>query len=179
VVPYAVPVYAGGYYGDVDPYYGNGYAPQQPPNVTVVVPQQPTPSVVINQHYTPPETAQPTLREYSSGELPESRLKVYEGPESGTGEAKPPQKAPAPQAAAPQTAEASESQPTIYLIALKDTTVRQAIGHWTDGTTLHYVTPKASVNRVSLDMVDREMTVRLNAERKLEFDFTPSVRQKE
>ena len=75
VVPYAYPVFYGGGYG-----YG-GYYGQEPqaPNVTVVVPQQPVPQVVINNSYVP-DTAKPVLREYSPGELPESNVRVYEGP---------------------------------------------------------------------------------------------------
>src|SRR5688500_126204 len=64
VVPYAVPVY----YRDP---YGYGYQEQQQPNVTVAVPQQPPPAVVINHHYTP-DTAKPVLRDYSNSDLPES-----------------------------------------------------------------------------------------------------------
>jgi hypothetical protein len=155
VVPYAVPVYAGGFgYADY------GMAPQQP-NITVVVPQQPTPSVIINQHYTPQEAANPVLRDYSSTELPESGVKVYEATPRKKEESRP----------APARTSVQDQEPTIYLIALKDTTVRQAIGYWVDDSTLHYVTPKASINHISMDMVDRETTVRLNAERKLDFDF--------
>jgi hypothetical protein len=64
-----------------------------------------------------------------------------------------------------------DEKPTIYLIALKDGTLRQAIGYWTQGDTLHYVTPDSSVNHLSIGMVDRERSIELNAERKLEFDL--------
>jgi hypothetical protein len=155
VVPYAVPVYAGGFgYAD----YG---MPPEQPNVTVVVPQQPTPSVIINQHYTPQEASNPVMRDYSSADLPESGIKVYEAN---------PRKPEGPKAA-PARSSVHDQEPTIYLIALKDTTVRQAIGYWVEDNTLHYVTPKASINHISMDMVDRDTTVRLNSERKLDFDF--------
>jgi hypothetical protein len=158
VVPYAVPVFTGGFgYGYAD----YGMVPQQP-NVTVVVPQQPTPSVIINQHYTPQEASNPVLRDYSSADLPDSGIKVYEAnPAPRKQEPKP----------GPARSSVSDQEPTIYLIALNDTTVRQAIGYWVDDNTLHYVTPKASINHISMDMVDRETTVRLNSERKLDFDF--------
>ena len=169
VVPYAVPVYYG------DPYYGYGYGqapPQQTPNVTVVVPQQPTPSVIINQHYTP-ENAKPVLREYSTDELPESAgLRVYEGP-----------KADAPgtpdgtrQPATAARRELASDKPTIYLIALRDSTVRQAIGYWLEDGTVHYVTPQSTINHVSLDQVDREMSRQLNVDRGLEFELVPRTR---
>lgn len=155
IVPYAYPVYFGG-----GGYYGYD---QQPTNVTVVVPQQPAPNVIINNSYVP-ETAKPVLREYSAGELPESAsVRVYEG--SG-----------APNRSEPAAARGSvrsimDEKPTIYLVALKDGTVRQAIGYWQQGDTFHYVTPESSINHVSLQMVDRERSIELNAERKLEFDL--------
>jgi hypothetical protein len=156
VVPYAIPVFVGG-----GGYYGDPYAAPQP-NVTVVVPQQPTPSVVINQHYTPPEAPKPVLREYSRSDLPETGgLRVYEGPKT------------APAVAAAPAPVPADDKPTIYLIALKDSTVRQAIGYWLEGEdTLKYVTPKGTISQVTLDQVDRQTSVQLNAERKLEFDVT-------
>jgi len=153
VVPYAYPVYyGGGGYGDYPP-------EQQPSNVTVVVPQQQVPQVIINNGYTP-ETANPVLREYGEGELPESGVRVYEGSSKK-------------HASAPPRSDRSvmDEKPTIYLIALKDGTLRQAIGYWTQGETLHYVTPDSSVNHLSIGMVDRERSIELNAERKLEFDL--------
>lgn len=157
VVPYAVPVY-------YDPGY---YAAQQQPNITVVVPQQQTPSVVINHNYAP-DTPRPIMRDYSDVELPKSGgLQVFEGPKSSASEAQPAEEK---RAAAPGRTLASDT-PNIYLIALKDSTVRQAIGWWTEGNTLHYVTPQSSINRITLDQVDYESSTKLNAERKLEFDL--------
>ena len=161
VVPYAVPVYYG------DPY---AYAEPQPsPNVTVVMPQQPTPSVVINHNYTP-ETAKPVLREYSSETTESGGVRVYEGPgkkaEDQKAQAAPPAK---------QPAQASD-KPTIYLIALKDSTVRQAIGYWVEGDTLRYVTPQSTIQQVPLEQVDKEISQQLNAERNLEFDLNAARR---
>ena len=153
VVPYAFPVYMGGY-------YGSGYYDQQPNNVTVVVPQQPAPTVIINNSYVP-ETAKPALREYSAGELEESSgIRVYEGTK--------PRTAPA---AVPSGRSIMDEKPNIYLIALKDGTVRQALGYWQQGDTFHYVTPESSINHLSVAMVDRERSIELNAERKLDFDL--------
>jgi hypothetical protein len=53
VVPYAYPVFSGGYYGG----YGEAPPPQQP-NVTVIYPPQQTP-VIIQQM--PPQSAQPQV----------------------------------------------------------------------------------------------------------------------
>lgn len=176
VVPYAVPVYYGGY-GYANGYGGGYYDPaqQSPTNVTVVVPQQPTPSVIINQTFPGAEGTRSEVRESASNEIPETGgIRVYE----------PGRRSEAPQpknekqvAQSPEPAKASapartrDDKPTIYLIALKDSTIRQAIGYWVKGDKLSYVTPQASVNHVSLDMVDREMSVQLNAERNLELDL--------
>ncbi|MBI1895300.1 MAG: hypothetical protein HYZ57_10540 [Acidobacteria bacterium] len=163
VVPYAYPVFVGGGFYD--------YAPPQPAsNITVVVPQQPAPSVIINHNYTP-ETAEPVMRDYSNTELPESAssrsssgMRVYEAPVAPAAE---PERRPGRAASAPRP---DEDRPTIYLIALNDGTVYSAIGYWAEGETLHYVTPQGSLNRVSLDRIDRATTAQLNRERNVDFD---------
>ncbi|MDZ4800659.1 MAG: hypothetical protein SGI92_21075 [Bryobacteraceae bacterium] len=154
VVPYAVPVFYGGAY---DPYYAQQ---QQQPNFTVVVPQQPAPSVIINQTFHNGELA--------SAEVPErGGLRVYEAPRS------PNAVAPAEQKPEPaKRTYARDDKATIYLIALKDATVKEAIGYWLEGTsTLAYVTPDATITRVTLDLVDREGSLQLNAQRNLEFEL--------
>jgi hypothetical protein len=67
----------------------------------------------------------------------------------------------------------ADDRPTIYIIALRDSTARQAIGYWLQDNALHYVTPQGTLHNVPLDMVDREASERFNAERKLEFDMQP------
>lgn len=165
-IPYAVPVYVGGGYG-----YGYDFAPQQPAaNVTVVIPQQPTPSVIINHNYTP-QTARPELKDYSNSDLPETparspEVQIYTAPTPGRGEDRGP--APSqPRAAAP------DDKPTIYLIALKDGTVRSAIGYWSEEGVLHYVTPQGTINRFSLEFLDTATTEQLNRERGLEWELKP------
>lgn len=148
VVPYAFPVFYGG---------GGYYQEPQTPNVTVVVPQQPVPNVIINNTYAP-DTGKPTVQ--SSEGVRESNVRVYEGPSSQT----------AAVVAKPARSVLDE-KPTIYLIALTDGTVRQAIGYWLQGDTLHYITPETSVNHLSVGMVDRQRSIDLNAQQKLEFDL--------
>jgi hypothetical protein len=160
VVPYAYPVFVGG-----GGYYGYG-AEAPSTNVTVVVPQQPAPQVIINNSYVP-ETANPVVREYSQGEPTESSgIRVYEGSQARTT---------TPPAAAPKGSGTSimDEKATIYQIALTDGTVRQAIGYWQQGETFHYITPESTINHLSLAMVDRDRSIQLNAERKLEFDIRP------
>lgn len=165
VVPYAVPVWSGGYYG----YSGYGM-PQAQPNITVVMPQQQTPSVIINQYSgTDAPRTVTTAENIERGEL-----KVYEATPRRS-------EKPAESAAEPATAPAAarsyvrDDKPNIYMIALKDDTVRQAIGYWVEGALLKYVTPQATITSVSLEMIDREASVRLNAQHKLELDLPPAI----
>jgi hypothetical protein len=160
IVPY--PVYYGGYYG-YDPSaagYANapgaaGYADdgsQSGPGL---------PSVVINQNFVPPQ-ANPTIRDYSadqaSPQQDQAGMKVYQAPPSH------------PYAdAAAQRAAGSGDQPTIYLIALRDHTIVQALGYWMEGSTLHYVSAEHTLNQLSIDLVDRDLSQRLNDERGLDF----------
>lgn len=159
VVPYAYPVFYGGGYG-VDPGYG-----QQPPvnNVTVVVPQPPTPTVVINQNFGP-EQAHVRTSANEGGES--SGIRVWESSPS-----KPQVEKSATQPSPPERSMVADEKPNIFLIALKDSTLRSAIGYWVEDSTLQYVTPQGSVNHVSLDMVDRDLSERLNRERKLDFEL--------
>jgi hypothetical protein len=160
VVPYAVPVFGGYGYG-----YGYGY-PQQPaePNLTVVMPQQPTPTVIINNHYSSPEAAPKTS--VSVEDTRSGGIKVYEANPR-------PSETAAAQPEAQRTGNfyVRDDKPNIYLIAMNDRTVRQAIGYWVKGESLHYVTPGAKIEEVRLSDVDREASVKLNQARKLEFDL--------
>ena len=50
----------------------------------------------------------------------------------------------------------------LFWIALKDHRVYTAVAYWVQGQTLHYVTAEGSHNQVSLPLVDRQMSARLN-----------------
>lgn len=67
---------------------------------------------------------------------------------------------------APQAADdaAPASEPSHYLIAYKDHTIYAAVAYWVDGDTLHYFTEGNRHNQVSLSLVDRDLTARLNRE---------------
>ncbi|HLI86470.1 MAG TPA: hypothetical protein VKV17_21350 [Bryobacteraceae bacterium] len=143
-VPYAVPVYVGGYAGYTG-YYDSGVpadtaagAPPAQPNVIVVYPSGMPPSALsggYGEAYAPPVA---------------------------------PASSPAP-AVSPsdnrqdQAAASNPSSPT-YLVALKDHTIYSAVAYWVEGDTLHYFTSGSTHNQVSLSLVDRELTQRLNAE---------------
>jgi hypothetical protein len=159
IVPYPV-LAAPAYYP-----YGYGYGYDQPvmvqPDAGYMQQQQP-PVVIINQNYKP-DTIAPVVREYNNLPQPggaaaeqqqpqqqESTLKVYE---NRTG----------PRAAL------EEEKPTIFLIAMKEGNIMPALAFWVEGDTLHYITRESSHNKISLDRIDREFSVRLNKERGLEF----------
>ena len=144
-VPYALGGYYGGYYyGDQGMQPGLGSYPQQ---------QYMGPQVVINQNFAP-DVARPIVREYVSDA--NGGIRVY-GPQS--------------QVAQPEAPVAEES-PT-FLIAFKDHTIYAAIAYWVEGDTLHYVTNQSTHNQVSLDLVDRELSDRLNRERQVDFRLPP------
>lgn len=120
------------------------YYPQAQPNVVVLPQAQPGPQVIINQNFTP-EVARPVVKEYAS----DDGVRIYEVP---------------PRAAA-QPAESSGAEKRPYLLAMKDSSVYVAFTYWLEKDTLHYVTMQGAHNQVTLDRVDREMTLRLNRER--------------
>jgi hypothetical protein len=150
-LPYTGGVRRGGI-GYYVPVYVGGWVPQAEPAVTVVNPPQPAPPVVINQYFTP-ESPKPVLHDYTQAGLPEPpATRVYEAP------ATPP---------APRV----DQKPTIYLIAFKDGTIYTALSYWLEGDTLHYITTRGRHNRATLELVDVEMSERLNRERNLEFQI--------
>jgi hypothetical protein len=165
IVPY--PVYYGGYYG-YDPSaagYANGNAPGPTDDGSQAGPG--LPSVVINQNFVPPQ-ANPQVREYTGDQTTQpqqqdqSGMKLYQAPPTH------------PYAdAATQRASAGD-QPTIYLIALRDHTIVQALGYWMEGSTLHYVSAEHTLNQLSIDLVDRDLSQRLNDERGLDFRLPPA-----
>ena len=141
----------GGGFGGGAPYAypvyvgGGGYYEQPPveqqPNVVVIYPQQ-QPPVVINQMLGGPAQAQGPS-EISAG------VQAYE--------------APARETANNPTAEPS----SYYLIAFKDNSIYSALAYWIEGETLHYVTSGNNHNQVSLSLIDRPLTERLNRERRV------------
>ncbi|HTX40164.1 MAG TPA: hypothetical protein VME43_34330 [Bryobacteraceae bacterium] len=169
---YAYPVYVGGYgylpsyldsYGD-DAYPPDGYGPdggpvpppQAPPqsNVTVVYPPQQT-TVIINQS---PDGGTPSVS-------------VLQGPPPGY--APPPGMRRPPATAAPSNSSADDNETPHYLIAFKDHTIYSAVAYWVDGDTLHYFTTPSTHNQVSLALVDRDLTQRLNQESGIDLKLPP------
>jgi hypothetical protein len=52
---------------------------------------------------------------------------------------------------------------------MRDSSIFATVGYWVVGDTLNYLTRDGSHNRASLDLVDRELSQRLNDERRVEF----------
>jgi hypothetical protein len=145
VIPF--PVFYGGGYGY--------YAAFEPPPVArpfTEVDYAPRPPVVIINQNFQPDTPNPVLRDYSNTPLPPAVASR-----------------PAPPAAPQAARDPRDDDPTIYLVALSDGTVFQAVAYWVQGDTLNYITVEGSHNRATLDLVDRERSLRLNQERKVEF----------
>ena len=135
-IPYAVPIYVGGYAGYTG-YYGEGYPADA---AAPLVPSGGQPGVVVVYPSTVPGPA---------------------GPPAGYGQAYAP--APAPTTSAPEQANPTPA-PASYLIAFKDHTIYSAVAYWVEGDTLHYFTSGNTHNQVSLSLVDRDLTLRLNQE---------------
>lgn len=156
IVPYPV-FYGGGYGGgygygsDPNAAYAPGYADQAPP----VINSGEAPSVVINQNFIP-QQVNPQVREYNSNEPPDqqSGMRLYQNTSHPYADV---------------AANNSSDQPTIYLIAFKDHSIVQALGYWMEGATLHYVSVEHSLNQASINLIDRDLSQRLNDERGLEF----------
>jgi hypothetical protein len=67
----------------------------------------------------------------------------------------------------------STAEPSHYLIAFKDHSIYSAVAYWVDGDTLHYFTSGNTHNQVSVSLVDRDLTERLNEESGLELKLPP------
>jgi len=136
VVPVPVPVYVGGGYGlGSDNAFGPGFDNgYQGYAAAQPAPQQP--NVIVIYPPAPQQVAVP------NGGLPAATS---------------PETAPAPE-------ETSAAEPSHYLIALKDHTIYSAVAYWVEGDTLHYFTTPTTHNQVSLSLLDRDLTDRLNRE---------------
>jgi len=135
---YPYPVYIGGYYDT--PYISQQAAAlvpdQQPqqPNIVVIYPPQQQPATPA------------MLYPYVPGTTTANQDATQQPPQSTS-----------------DTSEPASETPH-YLIAFKDHTIYSAVAYWVDGDTLHYFTSGNTHNQVSLSLVDRDLTQRLNKE---------------
>jgi hypothetical protein len=72
-----------------------------------------------------------------------------------------------------QAAAALPNSSPIYLIALKDHSIRAVAAYWVDGATLHFVTLDHQQHQAPLETVDRELSMQLNRERRVGFSLAP------
>jgi len=125
-------------------FYGGGYSGGYYP------PAQP-PMVVVNQQYVPPAPPAPILvvnPDYRS-EAPKPVMTEYSNIRNPYENFQP-------------------SAPKVFLLALKDGTLRQAVAFWAEGEKLHYVQPDHKQESLPLASLDREPTRRFNSERGIE-----------
>jgi hypothetical protein len=55
-----------------------------------------------------------------------------------------------------------QEDPVHFFIALKDGTVHVAVAYWVVDGTLHYLTLEGNHNQVSLDLINRALSARMN-----------------
>jgi hypothetical protein len=160
VVPYGIP------YGFVGSGYGGaytGYDGAAPvPNVVEPAPQSPT--VIINQYYSP-DVVRPQIKEYT--DLPEPVKPKGEAESKQQATVYPPS---AREEVSPERA-ASATKPTLTLLAFRDSSVVAVIAYWVEGQDLHYVTKNYAKKVVPLETLDKGVSLQLNSERGVEFSL--------
>jgi hypothetical protein len=153
----AVPVYQGGNLNEES----GTYSPADGNPVQASTNIDDRPPVVINQNFaSPPDDSQFANRYPANGREfgpPESRNPVTSCASTIHG--------------TPNTVN-QNGRPTIYLIAFKDHHIMQALGYWTEGSMLHYVSVEYAFNHASISLIDSELSQRLNHERGLAFTIT-------
>ena len=105
------------------------------------------PTVIINQNFQT-DSVRPQFRDYSNAQLPQPGAAAAPAPAPGT---------------------LADDQPTIFLIAMQDHSIRPVIAYWVQGDTMHYVSLEGVLDQVSLAQVDRDFSKQLNAERNVPF----------
>lgn len=138
-----------GDYGDLDygdygyPDYGYPAYPAYPP-YQAPTEYEPSPGVVIITNQTPP---QPSVIE-----VPPAPPAWNTGPTT-------------------QANQSKKYEEPLFLIAMKDGTIRAVLAYWVDGTTVHYVTMDHQQKQAPLSALDRSLSVRLNRERNVTFQL--------
>jgi hypothetical protein len=153
-----IPVYGG---------YGYGWGPDSSSGGpdAAAAPASENPSITINQDFVP-DHANPVVRDYPSVPEPsQGGMQSYTAPGPPPGE---PALDQTP-VSVPDVSTPDDEQPTIYLIAFRDHTIMPAFAYWTEGRTLKYVNMDHGINQATLDLVDRDLSYRLNQERNVDF----------
>jgi hypothetical protein len=66
-------------------------------------------------------------------------------------------------------AQAKKYEDTLFLLALKDGTIRAVLAYWVEGATVHYVTMDHEQKQTPLSSLDHSLSERLNRERNVTF----------
>jgi hypothetical protein len=111
------------------------------------------PTVIINQNFQT-DSVHPQFRDYSNVPLPEPGATAAPPAAPGTSQ---------------QAGALADDQPTVFLIAMQDHSIRPVIAYWVQGDALHYVTLEGVLDQVSMALVDRNFSKQLNAERNVPF----------
>jgi hypothetical protein len=78
--------------------------------------------------------------------------------------------APSVWSSGPET-QARKYEEPLYLLAMKDGTIRAVLAYWVDGATVHYVTMDHEQKQTPLSSLDRGLSTRLNRERNVTFQL--------
>lgn len=151
--PYSYYPYFGFGYSSWPGYYdyGSGYDSYAYPSYSYPAYQ---PASNVSVVYPPPQTQTAPSTVYVERANPSLRQYDEYGQEVGQ----------------PAPAAASNGSP-VYLIAFRDKSIRAAMAYWVEGKTLHYVTQEHEQKQVPVDTVDRDLSLRLNRERRVQFSL--------
>jgi hypothetical protein len=68
-------------------------------------------------------------------------------------------------------AQAKKHEDQLFLLAMKDGTIRAVVAYWVDGITVHYVTMDHEQKQTPLSSLDHSLSERLNRERNVTFSL--------
>jgi hypothetical protein len=122
---------------------------------------EPAPAVTINQIFQP-KAVHPVLQDYTNvpGREPDRDAVEQDGSR--------PLGAPSA-----RIIRENAHQTIYYLIAMKDHMIYPALAYWIEKDTLTYLTIQGTRNHVSLSLVDRDLSLRLNNDPRLGFTLPP------
>ena len=145
-------------------FYGGGYYNYDAPPAEMLVP------VAAQQPYYAPQPYYP-VQSSRQEQPPVVIINQYfrsdgPAPETQTSNAAP---ASQPSAVAAAPPPQQDDLKNVFLIAMKDHTIYAANSYWVENNTLNYVTIQGDQNSASLDLVDRELSQRLNRDRRVGF----------
>jgi hypothetical protein len=147
---YGYPYYYAGYYGGFcDPYYWDCGA-------------------YSDYGYGYPDYGNADYGGYPSYAAPNPPVVVISNQSAPWASVAQPPPAPAVWNAGP-TAQAKKYEDTLFLLAMKDGTIRAVLAYWLEGGTVHYVTMDHEQKETPLSSLDHSLSERLNRERNVTF----------